>query len=134
VTRVVIDPLELRGAARTLEDTAAAYRQSVLRLRALRIPELPAGTGAVVTAAIARASVSLDRQVLPLASEAADLRLRAFWAEAADAAGGWPSGLGLVRENGQWLRTAFSILGPGGVLPIMLATAHGYRLVVNGAT
>jgi hypothetical protein len=132
VTRIVIDPADLRRGARTLEDTAIAYRQSALRLRGLPLPEMPAGVSAAVTSAITRASVTLDMQVLPLALEADELRRRAFWTEISGEAGGWPDGPGFVWENKFWIKQGLALFAPTGVLPTVIATKNGYRIVNKG--
>jgi hypothetical protein len=132
VTRVVANPVDLRHGARTFAEGAVVLRLESLRLRSLPMPEMPAGVRAPVAASLARSSATLDRQSTPMVMAAADLERRAVWTDIAGAAGFWPQGLGFLRDNAGWGARALGFFGPGGVLPVLLATAHGYRLFPAG--
>jgi len=132
VTRIVVNPSDLRRGARVIGEGGLRAHEVALRLRSRPLPQMPAGVGSAVSAAIARSSATVDGQVMPFLTTAADLERRAFWAEISGLAGEWPQGLGLLLSNRAWLRAGLSFFGPGGVFPTLIATANGYRIVPAG--
>jgi hypothetical protein len=132
MTRIVIEPSDLRRGASTLRDTALGYHGLAQRLGSLPMPEMPPGVAARVQADMLEAARTLSSEVVPLFNEADELLYRALWAEISGAAGHWPEPLGFLRDNGAWIKGGLGFFGPGGVLPALVATAYGYRLVPRG--
>jgi hypothetical protein len=132
MTRIVIEPADLRRGASTLRDTALGYHGLAQRLGALPMPEMPPGVAVRVQADVIEAATTLGREMMPLFNEADELEYRALWTEISGAAGHWPEGIGWLRDNGSWIKGTLGFFGPGGVLPALVATAHGYRLVHRG--
>jgi hypothetical protein len=81
---IVIDPDGLRRGAALLLEGSEAYRSLGSRLTGTAFPEMPAGVGSVVTAAVTEAGQSLATEAPQLAEWATELRTRALWAEIAD--------------------------------------------------
>ena len=61
MTRVVIDPADLRRVATSLADAAADARLVGVQLAKAELPEMPAGVAALVSSGIAEASTILTR-------------------------------------------------------------------------
>lgn len=82
--RLLAEPDDLRFGAGRLSEGAGAYHEIALRLRALHLPEMPAGVAAEVTAGIAETSALLESEARTYPDWAADLKRRAGWFDLAD--------------------------------------------------
>ena len=81
---IVVDIAGVRAAAATLADAANAYHVLASRVRGHALPEMPPGVSGSVAASIQEAASTIASGAPRLLALAQDLRVRAFWAEAAD--------------------------------------------------
>lgn len=81
MTRIVIDPVELRRVAGKLTDAGADASALAGRIRAVGLPEMPAEVVPVVQSAIDSAGSALSGQVSTFGMRAKELQARALWAE-----------------------------------------------------
>jgi hypothetical protein len=83
--RIVVEPVELRAAAAKLQDVSHGLSVVASRLRSRPLPEMPPGIAQRVAAEIARVGGAIGDVPEPLVSTGEELRVRALWAEIADA-------------------------------------------------
>src|SRR5215211_1516148 len=81
---IVVDIAGVRAAAATLADAANAYHLLASRVRGHALPEMPPGVSGSVAASIQEAASTIASGAPRLLALAQELRVRAFWAAAAD--------------------------------------------------
>jgi hypothetical protein len=81
VTRIVVDPADLRRVSTTLGDAAADGSAVAGRIEGASLPEMPASVAGVVRSGIGDASALIDSQTSALQEGVKELRVRALWAE-----------------------------------------------------
>lgn len=81
---IVVDISGVRAAAATLADAANAYHMLASRVSGHALPEMPPGVSGLVAASIQQSASTLASGAPRMLALAQELRVRAFWAEAAD--------------------------------------------------
>ena len=85
MTRVVVDPDQLRRVATTLNDATGDGESIARQVLGVPMPEMPAGVAGAIRAGVDSVSrrLTAQRPALEVAEE--ELRVRAFWGDIADA-------------------------------------------------
>ena len=84
MTRIAIDPTELRRGATRIRDASSELSLEARSLGSLAMPEMPAGVAAEVEAGVAAVSSQLQGLGPILNEDAVELERRALWTEIAD--------------------------------------------------
>jgi hypothetical protein len=105
MTRIAIDPTELRRGATRIRDGAVELSYAACQVGSLPMPEMPAGVAGEVGAGIAAAASQL-RAIFPTLNEdAVELERRALWTEIADRLqAGYPLEGSQLREFLAWMK------------------------------
>ena len=91
MTRIVVDPPEVRRAASRIRDAAGDFEVLRSRIRGHAMPELPPALAASVPAELSALASRVDMYAGLLPEDAKELEVRAFWAEIADELSGGSS-------------------------------------------
>ncbi len=91
MTRIVVDPPEVRRAATRIRDAAGDFEVLRSRIRGHAMPELPPALAASVPAELSALAGRVDTYAGLLPEDAKELEVRAFWAEIADELSGGSS-------------------------------------------
>ena len=91
MTRIVVDPPEVRRAATRIRDAAGDFEVLRSRIRGHAMPELPPALAASVPAELSALASRVDVYAGLLPEDAKELEVRAFWAEVADELSGGSS-------------------------------------------
>jgi hypothetical protein len=84
-TRIEVSPEQLRHGARVLRDGSEELNRIGARVRGREVPALPERIAGRVAAAVAEVGAALGSSAPRFATYAQELRVRALWAEVADA-------------------------------------------------
>jgi hypothetical protein len=105
MTRIAIDPTDLRRSATRIGDASSELSLEARSLGSLAMPEMPAGVAAEVEAGVATVSSQLQGLAPILHEDAVELERRALWTEIADRlAAGYPLEGSQLREFLAWMK------------------------------
>jgi hypothetical protein len=105
MTRIAIDPTDLRRGATRIRDASTELSLEARSLGSLAMPEMPAGVAAEVEAGVAAVSSQLQGLGPILNEDAVELERRALWTEIADRLqAGYPLEGSQLREFLAWMK------------------------------